>query len=145
MLSMLELKNGRVEDAVKIIPLIETPQAIEEIDSILKSSRRIIAAQFGAEDFATEMGIARRPDHIEIAYCRNRMAIACKANRIDCIDTPYLDYKNTEGCMNDTLYAKAIGMTGKAVIHPDLIELTRKIFFYTDQEIAEAKGILAAY
>lgn len=144
-LLMLEMKYGLVDKTIKIIPLIETPQGIEEISRIITSSNRIVAAQFGAEDFTTEMGIARRSDNIEISYCRNRMAIACKACRIDCIDTPYTDYKDIEGCEIDTMYAKSIGMTGKAIIHPCLIEITREVFSHSEREIAEAKGILSAY
>jgi citrate lyase subunit beta/citryl-CoA lyase len=91
------------------------------------------------------MGVARRQDNLEIVHARNRMAVACKACGIDCIDTPYTDYSDQAGYDADTRYAKAIGMTGRAIIHPSLIDVTRTIFTPTDEEIREAREIVQAY
>ena len=145
MVSMLEDKYGLEPNCIKLIPLLETALGIEDVSSIIAASKRVVGAQFGAEDFTKEMGIARRPDNIEITYGRNKMAVACKARNIDCIDTPYTQYTDIAGCEADTKYAKAIGMTGRAIIHPSLIEITRRIFTPTDQEVQEAKEIVSAY
>ena len=145
MLSMLEVKYGFVNNSIKIIPLIETALGVEDIYKIVSASGRIVAAQFGAEDFTKDMGIARRADNTEIAYSRNRMAVACKAHNIGCVDTPYTDFQDLAGYEIDTEFVKSIGMTGRAIIHPSLIELTRHIFTPSAQEILEAKEIISGY
>lgn len=145
MICMLEDKHGFDANCIKLIPLLETAAGIEDVGRIVAASKRIVGAQFGAEDFTKEMGIPRRTDSMEIAYARNRMAVACKARAIDCIDTPYTQYTDVVGCEADTKYAKAIGMTGRTLIHPSLIDITRRIFTPTAEEVQEAKEIVLAY
>lgn len=145
MLSMLEDKYGLEKNSIKLIPLLETASGVEDVGNIVAASARVVAAQFGAEDFTKEMGIARRADNMEIVYARNKISVACKARNVECVDTPYTEFTDIAGCEADTRYAKSIGMTGRAIIHPALIEITRSIFTPTEQEIAQAKEIVFAY
>ena len=144
-LTMLEIQYGLPEKQIDIIALVETARGVETVYDIISSSMRVKAVQFGAEDFTKDMEIVRTPESDEIQYARNRLAIACKALGIGCIDTPYVDFKNINSCVKDTLYVKSIGMTGRCVIHPSLIELTNCIFSPSLQEIEEADRIVTAY
>jgi len=145
MIGMLEMKYEHVNGSIKIIPLVETAIGVEKVTDILAASNRIVAVQFGAEDFTRDMGIARRADNIEISYARKRLALACRASGVDCIDTPYTDFSDVFGCEEDTRFVKAIGMTGRTVIHPSLIELTKVVFSPTAEEIEEARQMIEAF
>lgn len=145
MLLMAEKKYGLAENSIGIIPLIESAQGVEEIYDIIRASARITGAQFGGEDFTKDMEIARTDLSEELRYSRNRMAVACKAARVDCIDTPYVNFKDVEGCEKDTCYVKSIGMTGRTMIHPALTELTNRIFSVTEEELAYARQVVAVY
>ena len=145
MLSVLELKYALANKCIGIIPLIEKAVGIQDIYGILQSSDRIVAAQFGAEDFTNEMEIERTKGGLEIAHSRNVMAVACRASKVACIDTPYVNYKDLEGCRKDTEYAKSVGMTGRTIIHPALIDLTNEIFSPSESETENARRIIEVY
>ena len=145
MLVMAEKKYGLKENTIGIVPLIESAQGVEEIYDIVRASVRVTGAQFGGEDFTKDMEIARTDASEEIRYSRNRMAVACKAARVDCLDTPYVNFKDTEGYEKDTRYVKSIGMTGRTMIHPALTELTNRIFSVSEEELAYARQVVAAY
>jgi len=144
-ITMLESRYDLPERGIKVIALVETAMGVETVSDIINASSRLTAVQFGAEDYTKDMEIARSSESDEIVYSRNRLAVACRAYGVDCIDTPYLDYKNTNGCIKDTQYAKSVGMTGRCVIHPSLIEPTNLIFSPSPSEINEAEMIIAAY
>jgi len=144
-ITMIELCNNLPKQNIEIIALVETALGVETVSDIIGSSARLTAVQFGAEDFTRDMEIARTSTSNEIIYSRNRLAVACRAYGIGCIDTPYLDFNDFDGYEVDTRYAKSIGMTGRCVIHPALIERTNRIFSPTPQEVVEAKQIVAAF
>ncbi|SBV97028.1 Citrate lyase beta chain [uncultured delta proteobacterium] len=145
LVAMLENKHGLPPGEIRLIPLIETAEGIEDITAILRASSRITAAQFGAEDFTRDMEVERTLESGEIAYARNRLAVACRAAGVDCLDTPYADFRDREGCERDTRYAKSIGMTGRTVIHPSLAGLTNRIFSPSPEEITRAEHIVRAF
>ena len=144
-LNILELRFGLLPQSVGMVALVETALGVDSISAIAGASPRLIAVQFGAEDYTKDMEIVRSVASGEIVHSRNRLAIACRAYGIDCIDTPYLDFKDSEGYIRDTEYVKAIGMTGRCLIHPSLIESTNRIFSPSSDEIEEANEIVTAY
>ena len=144
-LSMLERKHMLPTNKTPVLPLIETALGIMELDKILAIGNRITGIIFGAEDYTRDMEISRTDSGSEIAWCRNRLAVACKAAGVDCIDTPYANFKDTDGYKSDTYYAKSIGMTGRTLIHPSQIDITNQIFTPSENEITYAKRIVAAF
>ena len=50
-----------------------------------------------------------------------------------------------EGLEEESRRAKSIGFTSKFAIHPSQIEIIRRNFLPTDQEIEEAKEIIKAF
>lgn len=145
LVTMLENKHGLTPGNIRLIPLIESAEGIEDISAILRASPRITAAQFGAEDFTKDMEVARTRESGEVAYARNRLAVACRSAGVDCLDTPYVDFRDLDGCDADTRYAKSIGMTGRTVIHPSLAGLTNRIFSPSPKEIALAENIVRTF
>lgn len=144
-LDMLEEKYGLEKGCIGLVPLIESAQGVEEIGEIVRASRRVTAAQFGGEDFTKDMEIDRTAAGMELSYSRNRLAVVCRAAGVDCLDTPYVDFKDIAGYEADTRYAKSIGMTGRTLIHPALCELTNRIFSVSQAEKDYAQRVVAAY
>ena len=70
--------------------------------------------------------------------------MACKAYKIDAIDTPFTDTNDEEGLIKDTRFAKSLGMNAKSAIHPNQIDVINKIFTPTEKEIEYAKRVLLA-
>ena len=129
----------------KIMPLIETSIGLERIYETLSASKRVDGVLLGGEDLTCDMGIKRTKEGKEIYYARCRVVAAAKALKISAVDTPFTDTDDYEGLKKDTINAKEIGMTGKAVINPRGIEIVHSIFSPSLDEIEKAKRIMTEY
>lgn len=143
-LDEVEEQCGMENGTVKIMALIETAYGVENVFSIIKSSERVNGVLFGAEDYTSDLGIKRTKAGEEIFYARNKIATACRAQRISAIDTPFTDTDDYEGLEKDTLNGKRLGMTGKAAINPRQIETIHDVFAPSESEINYALRVLNA-
>jgi citrate lyase subunit beta/citryl-CoA lyase len=128
--------------SIKLFPIIETAYGLENAHSIISSSHRIIGVLFGAEDFLADMGVTGAATESILSYARIGVAVACRASDIDSIDTPYLDIGDDKGLFTETRKAKSAGMTGKAAIHPNQIEIIHQIYAPSQDEVEHAKKII---
>lgn len=144
MLDKIEEEEGFEKGSIEVIPLIETAYGLENVYSIIKASSRVTAILLGAEDLTADLGIKRTKEGDEIFYARNKVATACKASRINSIDTPFTDTNDYEGLEKDTQKAKSLGMTGKAAINPRQIDTIHSVYAPTDAEIRHAQRIIEA-
>jgi citrate lyase subunit beta / citryl-CoA lyase len=144
MINKVETEEGFEEGSVKIIPLVETAFGLENVYSIIKASKRVTAILLGGEDLTADLGIKRTKEGEEIFYARNKVATACKALKVDSIDTPFTDTNDYEGLAKDTAKAKSLGMTGKAAINPRQIDTIHSVFAPSEADIKHALKILDA-
>jgi citrate lyase subunit beta / citryl-CoA lyase len=136
-------KKHKLKKKIGIIALIETPESVLNALDIAKQ-KRVNGLLLGAEDLATYLGVTRTQQGHEIDFARNMVIYAAKSYQMDAIDTPFVDTSNLVGLKNDTLYAKSLGMSGKACIHPNQIDLVNTLFLPTKEEIEYAQKILLA-
>ena len=141
----LEEKAGLPSGHVKIIPWIESAEAIVNAYDICASSSRICAVAFGAEDFTNDMEIERTDQGIELDYPRRVISIAAKAAGVIALDTPYVNFRDPEGHKLDISKAKSIGFQGKFAIHPTQVKDIDILFTPSEGEINYAKRVIAAF
>lgn len=144
MLNRIEKEEGFEEGCIKLIPLVETAFGLENVYNIIKASKRVTAILLGGEDLTADLGIKRTKEGEEIFYARNKVATACKALKVDAIDTPFTDTNDYEGLEKDTAKAKSLGMTGKASINPRQIDTIHEVFAPSEMEIKHALRIIDA-
>jgi len=144
MLIKIEKEEGFDAGSIKLIPIVETAYGLQNVYNIIKSCNRIVAILLGGEDLTSDLGIKRTKEGEEIFYARNQVSIACKAMKVDSIDTPFTDTNDFEGLEKDTRKAKSLGFTGKAAISPKHIDTIHSVFAPTFDEIKHAKRVLMA-
>ena len=144
MLTKIEIEEGFEKGAIKLFVIVETAYGVENVYNIIKSCDRIVGILLGGEDLTSDLGIKRTKEGEEIFYARNRVAIACKAMKVDSIDTPFTDTNDFEGLEKDTRKAKSLGITGKAAINPRQIDTIHSVYAPTVEEIKYAKRVLEA-
>ena len=144
-ITSLELKHGLPVGKIDLLPLIETAGGVMNVAEIIRASNRVSGVFLGGEDLTRDMAINRTDSGNELQWCRNFLAMACKAASVDCIDTPYSNFRDVSGFEADTSYVKSIGMTGRSLIHPSQIEVANKIFSPSPEEIEYAIKVVAAY
>lgn len=141
-LRTIELKHDLPARRIKFIPMIESPKGLLDARQIAGASSRIIGMLFGAEDYTAEMGIERTEGGEEIYVARCVFAMACHSAGIEAYDTPFTNIKDLEALKRDAVAAKAVGMTGKAAIHPSHLETINGVFMPSPEEIRQALEIL---
>lgn len=130
---------------IELIALIESPMGILNVDQIAFCNTRLTGLLFGAGDFVRETRGQITTDRKELYYPLSRMLLAARAANIDAIDSPYFNIKDSRGLEQHTMQAKLLGYDGKAVIHPNQVEIVNRIFTPDDDEISLARRIIEAH
>jgi len=132
--------------SIKIIATIESSKGITNVKEIASASKRLVGLAFGAEDLAGDMNADRRGAGKLLTFnAKCIISFAASAVKIDCIDTPFLDYRDTEGLKAEAVEAYQIGFTGKFAIHPCQLSIINDIFVPSQEQINWAKELIAAY
>jgi len=141
----LEARAGLALGSVKLVPWIETAEAIVNCDAICRASERVVAVAFGGEDFTNDLGIERLQDESQVAYARQRICVSARAAHVLALDTPYFKLKDPSGLGSNALAAKSIGFKGKFAIHPEQIAAINECFSPSAEEVAHAERVVAAF
>ena len=140
----IEKRSGLDVGTVKLIPLIETAQGLENAAAIAAACPRVAAIFLGAEDLTDDLRCPRTKEGTEIFYARSRMVSAARAAGIDVYDTPFTDVNDDEGIVRDAQFARSMGFTGKACISPRHVRAVNEAFSPTQKEIDYAYEVLEA-
>ncbi|KAJ52270.1 citrate lyase subunit beta/citryl-CoA lyase [Clostridium tetanomorphum] len=143
-ITKVEEEEGFEKGSINLFGLIETAYGLETVYEAATATKRLVGLLLGAEDLTSDFGIKRTKESNEIFYARNRFAAACRAARIDAIDTPFTDTNDYEGLRLDTEKAKSLGFTGKASINPRQIDTIHSVYNPTEAEIKHAVRVLEA-
>ena len=150
-LSRLEQKLGLAAGSTKLIPLAtETPEGLLNIGEVAAASPRIVAVSWGVEDLGAAMGLPRVRDeqnrYLDIArHARVMCAVAASAAGVEWMDTVFPDINDLDGLRRECEEGVAMGYTGKISIHPSQIEIINRAFTPSDDELAEARELVAAF
>jgi citrate lyase subunit beta / citryl-CoA lyase len=150
-LDPLEAAAGMVAGTVRIIIVAtETPAALSGLNSYTPAPARLTALTWGAEDLAAATGAtANRTDAGEWTFpyqmVRAQALFAAASAGVAPIDTLYADFRDTAGLARDSIAARRDGFTGRLAIHPDQIETINRCFSPTEQDVAHARKIVAAF
>jgi citrate lyase subunit beta/citryl-CoA lyase len=140
-----ELRQGLPVGTIKLIPWLETAQAIVHCYAICTASARIAAVAFGAEDYTHDLGVERLDDESQLAFARATVCTAARAAGVPALETPYFKLGDLEGLHSSSLAAKHIGFKGRFAIHPEQIEPINECFSPSAAELEQARRVVAAY
>ncbi len=156
LLTELELKL-RLPNRIGLELLIEEAQGLSHVEEIAACCDRTESLVLGFADLAASLGMrldelsgddgGASSDHYpgDIWHAaRSRLVAAARANGLDPIEGPYLDYANPEGMRREARRAAAMGCVGKWAIHPSQIEIAKTVFAPTAKEIARARAAIDA-
>ncbi|MFI9830837.1 HpcH/HpaI aldolase/citrate lyase family protein [Streptomyces sp. NPDC051913] len=121
--------------------LIETPRALEALPSIVRADR-IAGVVFGTADYATATGCAQTWEALQ--HARSALVTSAAAAGILAIDSPFFDLDALETLRHESERAKALGFAGKCCVHPHQLPVVTSVFTPTEEQIADARAIVAA-
>jgi len=133
---------------LKIIALIESAKAIQNLGGICKASPYLSGLVFAAEDFSNDMSLTRTPSLTEFLYARSAIATAARAaelpSTIDLVCTSFRGEAGLKTLEEECLNGKGMGFNGKQCIHPSQIAVCHKAFSPGEKEVEWAARIVIA-
>ncbi len=148
----LESRSGLAPNSVKIMPLVsETPAAaISVLNYVGASLPRLVGLTWGAEDLSAAIGATRKRDKDgrwtdTFRFARTQTLLAAHARGVMAIDTLHADFADAKGLKRAAEESRADGFAGMLAIHPAQIEVINQAFTASEDELAEARAIVAAF
>ena len=133
----------------RIWAMIETPLAIFNILALAAeaqdSETRLAAFVLGTNDLAKETRARIVPGRAPMLPWLMSCVAAARIYGIDVIDGVFNDLGDGEGFARECAQARDMGFDGKTLIHPSQIAPCNAAFSPSEDEVAQARKIIAAF
>jgi citrate lyase subunit beta/citryl-CoA lyase len=138
---------GLAPGSVEFIATIESARGLLAAPAIAAASGRVAALMFGAEDFSLDIGLPpnREAEARELIYARSAIVVAAASAHVQSIDGVYPDIRDAEGMERDAVQARRLGFSAKSTFHPGQIDIINQVFSPTDDDVAYAERVVAAF
>ncbi|MCI5098668.1 MAG: L-malyl-CoA/beta-methylmalyl-CoA lyase [Rhodobacteraceae bacterium] len=160
LVTAIEAAKGRSKK-ISFEVIIESAAGIAHAEEIAMSSPRLQAMSLGAADFAASMGMQttgiggtqenyymQRGDQQYWSdpwhWAQAKIVAACRTHGVLPVDGPFGDFSDDAGFVAQARRSATLGMVGKWAIHPKQIALANDVFTPSDEQVQEAREILAA-
>lgn len=148
----LEGRCGVATGSTKILPLVsETAAAAVSIPNYVPASLpRLAGLTWGAEDLSAAIGATRKRDTLgewtdAFRFARIQTLLTAHAKGVFAIDTLHADFADDKGLKRAAEAARADGFSGMLAIHPAQVPIINAAFTPSEEELAEARAIVAAF
>ncbi len=143
LISELEAEQGIAAGAIELIPMIETPAALEVAFAIATSVRRVAGLTLGSEDFATACGM--QPTSENLFAARQRIVFAANAAGVSAYGLlESVADLSKSGLPDMIIRAKDFGFVGATAVHPDAIPFLNNGFSETEANRIWAARVIDA-
>lgn len=132
------------EGSTGLLPNLEFARGLVQTDAIAKVSERTVACLLASEDLAADLGAERAPDGIELAYCRQRFIVECRAAGVVAVDCPYT-WSDAEGAERDTRWARRLGYVAKSLVDPKHAAIVNGVLTPNDDDLRRARDIISIF
>jgi malyl-CoA/(S)-citramalyl-CoA lyase len=166
LLAQLEAKGG-VKKPILIHAILETAEGVKNVEAIATASPRMHGMSLGPADLAASRGMKTtrvgggHPDYAVLAdaagdaprtafqqdlwhYTVAKMVDACLAAGIKPFYGPFGDFSDPAACEAQFRNAFLMGCVGAWSLHPNQIDIAKRVFSPRPEEVAMAKRILEA-
>lgn len=139
-----ERDYGIPEGSTALLPNIELARGLVQAGAIAAVSRRTIACLLASEDLAADLGAERGRDGLELAYCRQRFIVECRAANVVAVDCPYT-FSDAEGVEREARWARRLGYVAKSLVDPAHAAIVNGVFTPGEDELRRARAIVSAF
>lgn len=147
----LETEAGLPIGSTRLLPVAtETPTAVLSLPAWRSPPPRLAALSWGAEDLAAALGAATNRDEAGAFLFIHRMVraqvlLAAKAAGVAAIETLHADFRDRDGLARMARAAQREGFSGMLAIHPDQVEIINAAFTPSEDDVAYARRVVAAF
>jgi citrate lyase subunit beta/citryl-CoA lyase len=149
MLTAKALRDAGAPPHTKIWAMMETPVAILNADSIVRTaldpSSLLSVLVMGTNDIAKETRARLTPGRESMRAYLSICVAAARAHGVDIVDGVYNDFSNEAGFRAECEQGRDFGMDGKTLIHPNQVAICNEVFAPSDAEVAFARKIIEVF
>jgi citrate lyase subunit beta / citryl-CoA lyase len=133
----------------RVWAMIETPLAIFNILAIAAAARdsetRLGGFVMGTNDLAKDTRARLVPGRAPMLPWLTTCIAAARIHGIEILDGVYNDIGNADGFASECKQGVELGFDGKTLIHPNQIEPCNKAFSPSNQDVTQARKMIAAF
>jgi citrate lyase subunit beta/citryl-CoA lyase len=142
--SRFERAYGIPDGSTALLPNIEFARGLVQTGAIAAVSRRTVGCLMASEDLAADLGAERGRDGLELAYCRQRFIVECRAADVVAVDCPYT-FSDAEGVERETRYARRLGYVAKSLVDPAHAAIVNGVMTPGEDDLRRAREIVNAF
>ncbi len=145
------LEQNGAATRMKLWAMIETPEGVVNAAAIagacsdVRTGGRLAALIVGVNDLRAETGVAPSPGRAYLVPWLMQTVLAARAYGLHVVDGVYNDFADHEGYAAECAEGAAMGFDGKMLIHPSQIDAANRHFSPSEDAVAEARAIIAAF
>ncbi|MCQ0988366.1 HpcH/HpaI aldolase/citrate lyase family protein [Jiella marina] len=127
--------------------MIDTPLGILKLGKIAKKGARLRLSGLvvGTNALASATGIAPDMERSELQPWLMQIVLMARANGLAVLDGVFRDLEDADGLAREFASARRMGFDGKTLIHPSQIAPANAAFAPSEEEIAWAERVIAAF
>jgi citrate lyase subunit beta/citryl-CoA lyase len=149
MLTARALRDAGAPDHTRIWAMMETPHAILNADSIVRTAldpaSRLAVLVMGTNDIAKETRARLTPGRPAMLAYLSICVAAARAHDVEIVDGVYNDFSNEAGFRAECEQGRDFGMDGKTLIHPNQVAICNEVFAPSDAEVLFARKIIEVF
>lgn len=139
------LSEAGVPDSLAIWAMIETPKGVLNAPAIAPVDERLQCFVVGLNDLRKETGVLPQPGRAYLVPWLMQIVLAGRAHGIEVIDSVFNDFSDAEAFEAECAQGRAMGFSGKMLIHPAQIEPANRHFGPDPRAVEEAEAVIAAF
>jgi citrate lyase subunit beta/citryl-CoA lyase len=133
------------DSRAQLVALLESPGAVLGAAEIAGAGSRLAGLAFGSEDYCGALGVASSGALLDVPAQMLAMAARARGLAAFGLPGPVSEIADIGAFTRLLEKAKAMGYTGCTCIHPKQVAAANRVYSPTQEEIALAKEIVAAF
>lgn len=144
--AVAERLDGEGLSETRLMAMIETPKGVLNAAAIAEAhAPRLSALIVGLNDLRKDTKVPRGPDRRVLVPWLMQVVLAARAYGVAPVDAVSNDFRDLAAFEAECAEGRSMGYDGKMLIHPAQIEPANRHFGPSDDEIAAARRIVAAF
>jgi citrate lyase subunit beta / citryl-CoA lyase len=142
------LTDLEADQTIRVWAMMETPLAMLNAAAIAaarNAATRLAAFVMGTNDLAKETRAQIIPGRAPMLPWLMTCVAAARAHAIDILDGVYNNLADMEGFARECQQARELGFDGKTLIHPNQVTPCNAAFSPSEEEVTQARKIIAAF
>ncbi|WP_409527836.1 HpcH/HpaI aldolase/citrate lyase family protein [Rhizobium sp.] len=131
--------------SIALWAMIETPKGVLNAASIAAAENGPKCLVVGSNDLRKETGVMAQPGRAYLVPWLMQIVLAGRAHGVDVIDSVFNDFRDDVGFAAECEQGRAMGFSGKMLIHPAQIDIANRHFGPDPESIKEAEAIVSAF